>query len=124
VRAVNWRNMPKPIKKKTGIRYLYRNRVPADKHYPVTEKPLFSKRVREPKYHTVVRISGLEYDYSKNKWVRGTRYVTLAHNDKMTRGEIEQQAELICQNTSEQFQIRKSTLVEGRRNPIYEEVSS
>ena len=115
---------------KSTIRYTRKDRTPSLKHYPVSRNVLYTDkkglqaRIVEPKYHTVVRVEGYEFDYAKNKWVKGTRYVTLAHNEHLKRRELEQQSETICQQTSEQFQIRKSVIVRGRRSPLYEEVSA
>jgi len=103
-----------------SISYIRRSSVPDIKHYSVSKKPIFSKRVTEPKFHSKVRLEGYVWDYRKRKWKRENRYVTLAHNELMSKKEIGKEAENICQQTSEQFQIRKSTVVDARRNPIYE----
>jgi len=107
---------------KSTIRYVRRNSTPKIKHYPKARFPLGSSDVTRAgtKYHSIVQVNGYRFDSEKQRWKKEKRIVTVCHDSLRTRQEITDEAERICKATSEDFQIRNSFLVGGRRSPVDE----
>ncbi len=107
---------------KSTIRYVNKTSIPKEKHYIVSRFPLGSSVEREVpiKYQTVVRIDGHIYDAQLGRWKREQRFVTVSHSERMKRNDIEDLAETVCQKTSKDFRIKKTTLVDARRSPVYD----
>jgi len=107
---------------KSTIRYVNKSSIPKERHYIVSRFPLGSsvERTEPIKYQTVVRLDGHVWDTKKQKWTRESRFVTISHNERMKRRELEEMAKTNCQRTSEHFKIRKTTLTVARRSPVYD----